>query len=91
MRTGGEAHAVFKGKAGFERAWFSVAAETPGLAMSARRAARRIVRAIERGRAEVVVGVPAKVLRLTKEMLPNATLAALAAADRVMPAAPPRR
>jgi short-subunit dehydrogenase len=90
MRTGGEAHAIFKGKMDFERAWFTVAAETPGLAMSARRAARRIVRAIERGRAEVVVGVPAKVLRVTKEMLPNATLAALAAADRVLPSAPPR-
>jgi short-subunit dehydrogenase len=90
MRTGGEAHATFKGKRAFERAWFSVAAETPGLAMSARRAARRIVRAIERGQAEIVVGVPAKVLRLTKDLLPNPTLAALVAADRVLPAAPPR-
>jgi short-subunit dehydrogenase len=90
MRTGGEAHATFKGKRAFERAWFSVAAETPGLAMSARRAARRIVRAIERGQEEVVVGVPAKVLRLTKDLLPNPTLAALVAADRVLPAAPPR-
>ncbi len=90
MRTGGEAHALFKGKSNLERAWFTVAAETPGLAMSARRAARRIVRAIERGRAEVVVGVPAKVLRVTKEMLPGPALAALAAADRVLPAAPRR-
>jgi short-subunit dehydrogenase len=90
MRTGGEAHAVFKGKVEYERAWFTVAAETPGLAMSARRAARRIVNAIERGRAEVVVGVPAKVLRLTKEMLPNPALAALAAADRLLPSPPPR-
>ncbi len=88
MRTGGEAHATFKGKRPYERAWFSVAAETPGLAMSAHRAARRIVHAVERGRAEIVVGVPAKVLRLTKELLPNATLAALSAADRMLPAAP---
>lgn len=88
MRTGGEAHAVFKGKRRYERAWFSVAAETPGLAMSAHRAARRIVRAIERGKAEIVVGVPAKVLRLTKELLPNPALAALAGADRLLPAAP---
>jgi short-subunit dehydrogenase len=56
--------------------------------MSARRAARRIVHAIERGQAELVVGVPAKVLRLTKELLPNPTLAALAAADRALPSAP---
>ena len=88
MRTGGEAHVSFQGKQRTERAWFSIAAETPGLAMSARRAARRIVRAVERGRAEIVVGVPAKVLRLTKELLPNATLAALAAADRALPSAP---
>jgi len=87
MRTGGEAHAVFKGQQRYERAWFSIAAETPGLAMSARRAARKIVHAIERGKAEIVVGVPAKILRLTKELLPNPTLAALAVADRILPAA----
>ncbi len=88
MRTGGEAHASFKGKQRYERAWFSIAAETPGLSTSARRAARRIVNALERGQAELVIGVPAKVLRLTKELLPNPTLAALAAADRALPAAP---
>ncbi len=88
MRTGGEAHASFKGKQRYERAWFSIAAETPGLSTSARRAARLIVRAIERGQAELVVGVPAKILRLTKELLPNPALAALAAADRALPAAP---
>ena len=60
MRTRGEAHAMFKGKPASERAWFSVAAEMPGLAMSARRAARRIVRAVERGQAEIVVGIPAR-------------------------------
>lgn len=90
MRTGGEAHATFKGKRPYERAWFSIAAETPGLSMSARRAARRIVRAIERGKAEIVVGVPAKVLRITKDLMPNATLAALAAADRALPSPPSR-
>ncbi|HVV16315.1 MAG TPA: SDR family oxidoreductase [Polyangia bacterium] len=90
MRTRGEAHAMFKGKRAFERAWFSVAAETPGLAMSARRAARRIVGAVERGQAEIVVGIPAKMLRLAKDLLPNPTLAALAAADRALPSAPNR-
>ena len=88
MRTRGEAHAMFKGKRALERAWFTVAAETPGLAMSARRAARRIVAAVERGQAEVVVGIPAKMLRLAKDLLPNPTLAALAAADRALPSAP---
>lgn len=90
MRTRGEAHAMFKGKRPLERAWFTVAAETPGLAMSARRAARRIVAAVERGQAEIVVGIPAKMLRLAKDLLPNATLAALAAADRALPSAPNR-
>ncbi|HVY37252.1 MAG TPA: SDR family oxidoreductase [Polyangia bacterium] len=88
MRTRGEAHAMFKGKRALERAWFSIAAETPGLSMSARRAARRIVAAVERGQAEIVVGLPAKMLRLTKDLLPSATLAALAAADRALPSAP---
>ena len=71
MRTRGETHAMFKGKRPLERAWFSVAAETPGLAMSARRAARRIVRAVERGQAEIVVGIPAKMLRLAKDLFPE--------------------
>ncbi|HVT06769.1 MAG TPA: SDR family oxidoreductase [Polyangia bacterium] len=88
MRTRGEAHAMFKGKRALERAWFSIAAETPGLSMSARRAARRIVEAVERGQAEIVIGLPAKMLRLAKDLLPNPTLAALSAADRALPSAP---
>jgi short-subunit dehydrogenase len=87
MRSGGEQHADFGGKRPGERTWFRAAARAPGLSMDVRRAARRMVGAIERGRAEIVVGVPAKLLRLTKELLPNPTLAALAAAERLLPSA----
>jgi len=55
--------------------------------MSARRAARRIVRAAKRRKAEVVIGVPAKILRLCKELFTAPTLRALSVANRLMPKA----
>jgi short-subunit dehydrogenase len=87
MRTGSHQFAEFRGKPAAEHAWFGLAASTPGLAMSARRAARRIVRAAKRRKAEVVIGVPAKILRLCKELFTAPTLRALSVANRLMPKA----
>ena len=87
MRTGSHQFAEFRGKPAAEHAWFGLAASTPGLAISARRAARRIVRAAKRRKAEVVIGVPAKILRLCKELFTAPTLRALSVANRLMPKA----
>jgi len=60
MRTGSDVDAEFAGQAGREYAWFAVGAAVPGLSMDARRAARRIVRAIAAPRTEIVLTLPAK-------------------------------
>jgi short-subunit dehydrogenase len=85
MRTGSSKFAVFKGQARSEHAWFGLAAHTPFLAMNATRAARRIVAAAKRGDAEIVVGAPAKLLRLAKDLMPALTMRGLAATNRLLP------
>jgi len=55
MRTGGEDHANFTGDVEFERRWFNFAANTPGIAVSAKYAANRIFHAVSAGRAEITI------------------------------------
>jgi NAD(P)-dependent dehydrogenase (short-subunit alcohol dehydrogenase family) len=85
MRTGSSKFALFKGRVRAEHAWFGAAAHTPGLAMSARRAARRIVAAAKRGDAQLVLGAPAKALRLANDLLPGLTARSLSLANRLLP------
>jgi short-subunit dehydrogenase len=60
MRTGSAIHAQMRGRRDAEYAWFSATAATPLISVSAERAARRILRGISRGDAEVIIGMPAK-------------------------------
>jgi short-subunit dehydrogenase len=87
MRTGSHRFALFKGDRTNERRWFSLAAQLPGLAMSPHRAARRIVQAARQRRAETVLGVPAKLLRLVSALFPALTARMLSGANRLLPAA----
>lgn len=89
MRTGSAANARFKGKPEAEFTWFALAASTPLTAMSAARAARRIVRAARRGERFVVLTWQAKLLRLAHDLLPSATMAVLETVGRVLPATDP--
>lgn len=85
MRTGSSANARFKGDAEAEYTWFTLGASTPLTAMSADRAARRIVRAAEQGERFVVLTWQAKLLRLTHDLMPSGTTAALGAIARLLP------
>jgi hypothetical protein len=85
MRTGSPLHAVFKGRYKKEYAWFSVAASLPLLTLGSTRAAEQIVAAVREGRAEIVLGTPAKVAVLARALAPNLTRRALAAVDRLLP------
>jgi NAD(P)-dependent dehydrogenase (short-subunit alcohol dehydrogenase family) len=87
MRTGSQRFAHFGGRAEKERAWFSTAAQLPGVTVGARRAARRIVHATARGATEPVIGTPARLLRLAKRLAPRFTLRSLGVAARLMPRA----
>jgi short-subunit dehydrogenase len=55
MRTGGEDHAKIVGDVEFERRWFNFAANTPGIAVTARYAANKIFHAVAAGRAEITI------------------------------------
>jgi hypothetical protein len=59
------------------------------LTASAERAARRIVRAIENDERFVVIGVPAKVLRLAHGLFPGTVVRGLGAVNRLLPPAEP--
>jgi short-subunit dehydrogenase len=55
MRTGGEDHAKIVGDVEFERRWFMFAANTPGIAVTAKYAANNIFHAVAAGRAEITI------------------------------------
>ncbi len=85
MRTGSPPRAHFKGDHAKEYAWFSISDSLPLLSMSSARAAERIVVAIERGEAEVVLGMPAKVLALAGGVAPALVARALVVAASLLP------
>ena len=85
MRTGSHLNAHFKGEHEKEYSWFALAATNPLSAMGARRAARSVVNAVRRGRAEVVLGLPAKLAMLAHGIAPGITSELLGLSNRVMP------
>jgi short-subunit dehydrogenase len=85
MRTGSHLNAYFKGKNEDEFSWFSLSATLPVSAMSAQRAARRIVAAIRRGQAELVLTPQAKALALVHGVAPGTTADFLGLVNRVLP------
>ena len=87
MRTGSFGHALVKGKRYVEASLFSVMSSLPLLTISAEHAAHRIVRAVEHGERFVVVGVPAKLLRIVHSLAPGAVVRGLGVLNRLMPPA----
>jgi NAD(P)-dependent dehydrogenase (short-subunit alcohol dehydrogenase family) len=85
MRTGSFGHALVKGRRYAEASMFSLAASLPLLTESAERAARRIVCAVERGERFVVIGAPAKLLRLAHALFPGGVVRALGLVNRMLP------
>jgi len=82
MRTGSPRNADFKGQHRLEYAWFSISDALPLLTVSAENAARQIVRACKRGRAELVISIPAKIAVLFDSLLPEAMAGMLAAVNQ---------
>ncbi|MDQ3032802.1 MAG: hypothetical protein M3Y87_10320 [Myxococcota bacterium] len=87
MRTGSHLHARFAGRSEAEYSWFGISASS-WLAVDPDRAARRIVRAIVRREAHVVIGWPAKLAVGAHQLWPGMTLRLLSLANRVLPRAP---
>jgi short-subunit dehydrogenase len=91
MRTGSHMNAVFKGDHRKEYGWFSLGATLPVVAMSAATAAGKIVNAIARGSAEIILSPQAKVLALAHGVAPGLVSDALGMVNRVMPGTGSRR
>lgn len=87
MRTGSPVNALFKGQQAREFTWFSLGDALPFTAMSAERAARRIVLATRRGETEVTLTWQARLLGLAHDLFPGATTEFLGVVNRALPSA----
>jgi NAD(P)-dependent dehydrogenase (short-subunit alcohol dehydrogenase family) len=85
MRTGSPVHVDFHGQPEKEYAWFTLGSILPLSAMSADRAAARIVRAMRRRQARVTLSWQARTLRLVSALAPAATVRGLSAINRLLP------
>lgn len=87
MRTGSHAAAQFSGDKSAEYSWFATAASLPGLAMDARRAAARIVRAILLGRPEVQLPLYTHLATRVHGLAPATTTRFLGLVNALLPGA----
>ena len=71
MRTGSHVNAWFKGRHKGEFTIFALLGSSPLTSMDAERAARRIVEACRRGEPFLVLGLPARALRLAATLAPS--------------------
>jgi len=85
MRTGSIYNAEFAGQATREFAWFAAATSMPLLSISARRAARHIVRAMRDGRAEARLGATAHAVSFVHGIAPGLTARIMALTARLLP------
>jgi NAD(P)-dependent dehydrogenase (short-subunit alcohol dehydrogenase family) len=85
MRTGSPRNASFKGNNKAEYAWFSISDALPVISMSAKRAARRIVKACLRGEAELVLSLPAKAAVKLHGLFPGTTTDGLGVMNVLLP------
>jgi NAD(P)-dependent dehydrogenase (short-subunit alcohol dehydrogenase family) len=88
MRTGSPRQAFFKGQHRAEYAWFSISDALPIVSQGAERAARQIIAACQRGEAEVVLSLPAKLATTVHSFLPGWTTDMLGLANRLLLPAP---
>ncbi len=86
MRTGGHAHAWFKGRQEEEFTWFALGDSLPLLSSSADHVARRLWQAVCDGEPSVIVGWPARLIVLLQNLVPNEVAEIMTLADRLLPA-----
>lgn len=86
LRTGSQVHAQFKGNHGAEYSWFSLSTALPFAAVSAERAAAKIIAASRRGQAALVIGLPARVGVIGNALFPSLTGEVMKLVSRLLPA-----
>jgi short-subunit dehydrogenase len=87
MRTGSHLNALFAGDAQAEYRWFSLGATTPGLAASARHAARRIIRGVLHRETELFITPQAALAGRLGPVSPEVTAFAMSLVNRFLPEA----
>jgi short-subunit dehydrogenase len=87
MRTGSHLRARFKGYHEGEYRWFALGGTNPLLSISVERAARKIVDATRRNKAEILVGWQAHALIHGHDLSPGLAMKALALANQLLPKA----
>jgi NAD(P)-dependent dehydrogenase (short-subunit alcohol dehydrogenase family) len=85
MRTGSPRNADFKGRHRAEYAWFSISDALPFTSIKAERAARQIIDACKRGRAELVISVQARAAATFDFLFPELSAGLLAGVNRLLP------
>lgn len=88
MRTGSQVNVCYHGQPEREATWFTLAGATPLTSMNARRAARRVVRAIETGPTERLLTWQARVLDTAHALAPGLVVGGLGLVNRLLPARP---
>jgi short-subunit dehydrogenase len=88
MRTGSHIQARFTGDQEQEYHWFAAAASLPGTATNATDAAKKIVRALAAGSAEISIGLPAIVAARLSNVAPGLTATLLSLANASLPSSP---
>jgi short-subunit dehydrogenase len=85
MRTGSQVNALFKGRNRDEYTWFMLAGSIAPFSVPAPAAARRIIAAVERNQAEVMVGVEAMVGTRLYGVCPQTVSAVMSRVARLLP------
>lgn len=84
MRTGSYLNALFKGDHQPEFRWFALSDNLPLLSIDAERAARRIVQAIQHGKSEIILTLPAKLLVRLHGLVPGLTIRLAGLANQML-------
>ena len=92
MRTGSPRNAEFSGQNEKEYAWFKISDSLPVGSIGAKGAARKIIRALISGDAEVHLGVASKVAAVAQGLAPGLVTDVLGLVDKyLMPDPAPRQ
>jgi NAD(P)-dependent dehydrogenase (short-subunit alcohol dehydrogenase family) len=86
MRTGSPPNAQVKGQHEAEYAWFAIMDSTPGLSISAERAAHQIIDACRYGDPELTITAPARLAVAANAVAPTAVARAMMLVARLLPA-----
>lgn len=85
VTTGSPRNVPYKGRVAEEYAWFAASDAMPGVAASAERVARTVVRTVVNGDAEAIVPTNTKLAVLLHGIAPGVTAELMAVANRFLP------